>query len=53
MKLKVALGVFVWSLLISVMHIQLNIGWGAVSDRIAVMRGQQRAELLVGFLPVT
>jgi hypothetical protein len=53
MKLKVAIGALAWALLISVTHVQLNIGWGSFSDRIAVMRGQQRAELMIGFLPVT
>lgn len=53
MKLKVAIGVLLWAVLISVTHVQLNIGWGSVADSIAVMRGEKRAELKVGFLPVT
>ena len=53
MKLKVGLGALVWALLITVLHVQLNVGWAVLVDKIQVMRGEERAELVVGFLPVT
>lgn len=36
------LGVLLWTLLISLAHVQLNVGWG-----------DKRQELIIGFLPVT
>lgn len=53
MKLKVGIGALVWACLISVLHVQLNVGWAALVDKVQVMRGEERAELVVGFLPVT
>jgi len=53
MKRKVFLGAIVWTLLITVVHISLNIGWTELSKQVEVMRGERREELIVGFLPVT
>ncbi len=53
MKRKVLFGALLWTLLISVVHVTLNIGWGRLVDEVQVMRGAKRQELIVGFLPVT
>ena len=53
MKFKVILGSLVWVVLISVLHIQLNVGWARLGARARVMLGWERRELVVGFLPVT
>ncbi len=53
MKRKVMIGALVWALLLTVAHIQLNVGWKALSDEAQVRLGQKRRELTVGFLPVT
>jgi hypothetical protein len=48
MKTRVALGAFVWMMFITLMHVQINVGWGAVEAYL-----YERQELKVGFLPVT
>ncbi len=53
MKRKVCIGALIWALLITVVHIQLNIGWSAIRHNIDVRRGAAREEMIVGFLPVT
>ena len=53
MKRKVLVGALLWTLVITLVHVQLNIGWAALREQIAVWRGKERAELIVGFLPVT
>jgi len=53
MKLKVAIGSLVWTLLITLLHIQLNVGWQRLADNMQVAIGTKRAEMVVGFLPVT
>ena len=53
MKRKVLIGAFLWTALITLVHVQLNIGWKDLRDRVDVLRGEKRAELIVGFLPVT
>jgi len=53
MKRKMLTGATIWLLLISVMHVQLNLGWGAVKNKVLETLGMQRRELHVGFLPVT
>ncbi len=53
MKLNVVVGSLLWALLITLAHVHLNVGWDQLRRRIGVARGEQRAELLVGFLPVT
>ena len=42
------MGAFVWMMCITLMHVQINVGWGAVESYL-----YQRQELKVGFLPVT
>lgn len=53
MKLKVFMGALVWSLLISALHVHLNVGWRDLGQQLKVLLGVERQELLVGFLPVT
>ncbi len=53
MKRRVLLGAMLWMLLISAAHVQLNVGWSALWKNIRVLRGSDRAEMVVGFLPVT
>ena len=53
MKRKVLIGTVLWTLLITLGHVQLNVGWGALRKRAAVFTGAERQELIVGFLPVT
>ncbi|HJP02823.1 MAG TPA: hypothetical protein QF764_13725 [Planctomycetota bacterium] len=48
MKLKIALGSLVWVLVITLSHVQMNVGWTRLVSTIA-----GRKELVVGFLPVT
>jgi hypothetical protein len=52
-KLKVLVGSLLWALLITLAHVQINVGWGTLRHRFEVARGRERAELVVGFLPVT
>jgi hypothetical protein len=53
MKLKVLLGSLAWALFVTVLHLQLNVGWDRLGHRIKVLLGEEREELIVGFLPVT
>jgi len=53
LKLKVALGALAWAVLISLAHVQLNVGWSRLMSQTQVMLGIERPELFVGFLPVT
>ena len=53
MKAKVAMLALIWTLLVSGLHVHLNIGWDELGDEIRVLMGQQRKTMLVGFLPVT
>lgn len=53
MKRKVFLGAIAWTLLITVVHVWLNVGWTHLVRQIDVMFGERREELIVGFLPVT
>lgn len=53
MKRKILFGSATWLVLITLLHVQLNIGWGRFGDSLLVMLGRARPELVVGFLPVT
>jgi len=53
MKLKVLLGATAWLLLITISHLGLNVGFDNLVKKYKVMTGEERAELIVGFLPVT
>ena len=53
MMRRVVIGALVWALLISLAHVQLNVGWGGLRHKFEVATGQVRQELIVGFLPVT
>lgn len=48
MKRRILLAAGLWLLLISALHVQLNVGWSRLAGS---LRG--RRELIVGFLPVT
>ncbi|MDP6988825.1 MAG: hypothetical protein QF903_05050 [Planctomycetota bacterium] len=48
MKLKILLGSCLWVMLITSLHVQLNVGWTRLASMLA-----GRQELIVGFLPVT
>jgi hypothetical protein len=52
-KFKVLVGSLVWVFLITVGHIQVNVGWGQALRQTKVAFGLERPELIVGFLPVT
>ena len=53
MKRKVLLGWAVWLTLITASHVWLNIGFETLTHRARVALGEERGELIVGFLPVT
>lgn len=53
MKLKVAIAASLWTLFISVLHVQLNVGWERLVENFQVAIGAKRGEMVVGFLPVT
>jgi hypothetical protein len=53
MKRKILLGALLWTLLISLAHLHLNIGWAAFGAQVKRLFSGERGELLVGFLPVT
>jgi len=53
MKRKVLIGWLVWLSLITFGHLWLNIGFETLSKRARVALGDEREELIVGFLPVT
>ncbi|MCA8943066.1 MAG: hypothetical protein R3F34_04690 [Planctomycetota bacterium] len=53
MKRKVLFGTIVWTLLITLLHVQLNVGWSRLVHEAKVLVSGEREELIVGFLPVT
>ncbi|MFT5284561.1 MAG: hypothetical protein ACI8TQ_000718 [Planctomycetota bacterium] len=53
MKRKVLIGSLLWGLLLTLAHIQLNVGWSKLKENVDVFLGEKRRELTVGFLPVT
>ena len=53
MKLKVLSGWVLWLCLISLLHVWLNVGFESLRHKTRVALGQERRELVVGFLPVT
>jgi hypothetical protein len=53
LKLKVSIGALVWAVLLTLAHIQLNVGWDRMASKLRVIAGLERPELIVGFLPVT
>jgi hypothetical protein len=50
---KILLGALLWTLLISLAHLHLNVGWANAKSQISRLFTGERGELLVGFLPVT
>lgn len=53
MKRRVLIGAVLWTLLISLAHVQLNVGWRALAKNLGLAGSSARAEMVVGFLPVT
>lgn len=53
MKAKVLFVALAWALVISVLHVWLNVGWSKVAQSMGGLFGERRQELVVGFLPVT
>ena len=53
MKRKVILGALGWIAFISLVHIQMNIGWAHLRDSVTSAFAGVRQEMGVGFLPVT
>ena len=53
MTRKILIGSTVWLILITALHIRLNVGWDRMVSNVRVMFGGERSELVVGFLPVT
>ena len=53
MKRQVAIGACLWTLLITLVHVQLNVGWGELASKVRILLGTEREEMIVGFLPVT
>ncbi|MFT5058361.1 MAG: hypothetical protein ACI89E_001134, partial [Planctomycetota bacterium] len=53
MKRKVLIGSLLWTLLITLAHIQQNVGFRNLVRKVEVMRGERPADLIVAFLPVT
>ncbi len=50
---KVMLGALLWTALLTLLHVQLNIGWDGLNTKVKVIMGLEREQMLVGFLPVT
>lgn len=53
MKQKIFVGAITWLILVSVLHIQLNIGWAQLASQTRILLGEERHTLEVGFIPVT
>ena len=54
MKRQVLLGALLWTLLISAVHVGLNVGWERFGRSMALWaQEEERGELVVGLLPVT
>ena len=39
--------------IITALHVSLNVGWAELAQKVKVAIGKERAQLIVGFLPVT
>lgn len=48
MKRKVLIGALLWLILITLLHVHLNVGWGRL---VGMWHGER--DLQVGYLPVT
>ena len=53
MKRRVLVGAILWTLGITTLHVQLNVGWAQLVREVRILLGGEREELIVGFLPVT
>jgi len=52
-KRNILIGAVLWLALVTILHLHLNVGWDRLANQIGVLLGQERGELIVGFLPVT
>jgi hypothetical protein len=52
-KRNILFGAAIWLVLITTLHLHLNVGWARLASRMQVWLGNERPELVVGFLPVT
>lgn len=53
MKLRILLGAVLWTVLITCLHLWANVGLTEFDQAVRVWLGTERAQLRVGFLPVT
>lgn len=53
MKFKILVSAGIWLCLITLCHIWLNVGFTKVGKEFRILMGEERSELIVGFLPVT
>lgn len=53
MKRQVFIGAILWTAFITLLHVQLNVGWARLGTKIQALFSDEREELLIGFLPVT
>ena len=54
MKARILSAAAAWLLIVTALHVHLNVGWGRALDQVRqTLLGQPRSELVVGFLPVT
>ncbi len=53
MKLRILIASAAWLVFITALHVQLNLSWSRLGREIRVFFGEERSELVVGFLPVT
>ncbi len=53
MKARLLASTAVFLVVITALHVQLNIGWQRAADALGRLWTGERAELQVGFLPVT
>ncbi len=50
---KILMGAVLWTLLISGLHVQLNIGWSQLASSLRGQFEERPESMVVGFLPVT
>ena len=53
MKFKIVGGALSWLIVVTILHVTLNIGWARLAHKIEIRFTGERPELVVGFLPVT
>ena len=53
MKLRILFGSLAWILVVTLLHVWSNIGFGQFATDVKVALGTERATMRVAFLPVT